>query len=66
MGFWKSVLNVFKTTGIIALESTASAAASGKPITIGNVGREALKDAAERKRKADEDAHAEAVLRRLS
>lgn len=65
MGFWKKLLYIGKSVGLIALESTASAAASGKPITIGNVGREALKDAAERKRKADDAAYAESLRRSL-
>ena len=54
MGFWKKLLTGLKITAAIALESTANAFASGKPITIGNVGREALETAA--KRKGEEDA----------
>lgn len=54
MGFWKSVLKIGQNIGRIALESTAKASASGKPITIGNVGREALETAA--KRKGEDDA----------
>lgn len=65
MGFWKKLLTGLKISASIALESTAKAAASGKPITIGNVGREALEDAAERKRKADDAAYAESLRRSL-
>ena len=65
MGFWKKLLTGLKITAAIALESTAKASASGKPITIGNVGREALETAAERKRKADDAAYAESLRRSL-
>lgn len=65
MGFWKKLLSIGKSVGIIALESTAGAAASGKPITMGTVGREALETAAERKRKADDAAYAESLRRSL-
>lgn len=65
MGFWKKLLSIGKNVGLIALESTAGAAASGKPITIGNVGREALETAVERNRKVNDAAYAESLRRSL-
>lgn len=65
MGFWKKLLSGLKITAAIALESTAKASKDGKPITIGNVGREAMDTAAERKRKADDAAYAESLRRSL-
>jgi hypothetical protein len=65
MGFWKSVLKIGQNIAAIALESTAKASKDGKPITMGNVGREALETAAERKRKADDAAYAESIRRSL-
>lgn len=49
MGFWKKLFDGLKVSAAIALESTAGASASGKPITIGNVGREAAKVIVDRK-----------------
>lgn len=65
MGFWKKLWAGLKVSAAIALESTAKASRDGKPITIGNVGREALETAAERKRKADDAAYAESLRRSL-
>lgn len=49
MGFWKNLLTGLKITGGIALEAAAETAASGKPITLGNTGKQAAKVIIERK-----------------
>ena len=41
MGFWKRLGNSLKIAAAVALKSAATTAVSDKPITVGNVGRDA-------------------------
>ena len=43
MGFWKQLGNSLKIAAAVALESVSTTAVSDKPITVGNVGRDAAK-----------------------
>lgn len=43
MGLWKRLGNSLKVAAAVALESVAATAVSDKPITVGNVGRDAAK-----------------------
>ena len=43
MGFWKRLGNSLKIAAAVALKSAATTAVSDKPITVGNVGRDAAK-----------------------
>jgi len=59
MGFWKGLGKVLGAVSKTALVAAADTVSSGKPITLGNLGREAVKVAAKEVKGGERDERTE-------
>lgn len=59
MKFWKGLGKVLRVVGKTALVAAADTVASGKPITLGNLGKEAVKVAANEMKGGEKDERTE-------